>query len=233
MKIYHDMIDEVLQYGTRKENRTGVDTLSTFNYNYELTWDERLRGSVTTYVGDSVDGNHRLPLLTTKKVSWKNIVVEMLWFLSGDPHIQILKQHKCGFWDPWVDAKGEVPMAYGNVWRRFPGLQATLDSDVPSLRYNDQIRYVLDGLRNNPMSRRLVVSAWAPHQAQVASLPPCHMLYLFNVQNVEESTMELFKRAVRETPSEASNLTRRIEAGQLDSFEGRNMARGVQPPPPC
>lgn len=180
MKDYHAMIDEVLQYGTRKENRTGVDTISTFNYNYELTWDQRLQGSNTTYVGDpNVHGDPRIPLLTTKDVSWKNIVVEMLWFLSGDPSIKILRRHGCKFWDAWADKDDLVPMAYGQQWRRFP--VHTKDGE---LSYNDQIEYALNTLRKSPMSRRIIVSAWAPEQAQTAALPPCHMLFAFNVQNV-------------------------------------------------
>lgn len=185
MKDYHDMIDEVLTYGTRKENRTGVDTISTFNYNYELTWDERLRGSKTTYVGADADGNPRIPLLTTKKISWKNIVIELLWFLSGEPKIDILQRHGCKFWDAWADEEGNVPMAYGEQWRRFPVHVQPNPGDTPHVGINDQIQYALNTLRKSPMSRRVVVSAWAPQQAQTAALPPCHMLFVFNVQNVE------------------------------------------------
>ena len=161
-----------------------MDTLSTFNSNYELSWDSRL-GSVSnyTFLGESPDGAYRVPLLTTKDVSWKNIVVEMLWFLSGDPHIEILRRHGCKFWDPWANEHGEVPMAYGEQWRRFPvhtrGFDGILAPD-----FNDQIKYALATLKRDPMSRRVVVSAWAPALAQNAALPPCHMLFVFNVQNV-------------------------------------------------
>ena len=258
MEAYRDMIREVLTYGTRKENRTGVDTLSTFNYNYELAWDP---GMLTTTppksytVGPWSGEGQRIPLLTTKEISWKNIVVEMLWFLSGNPTIEILKRHNCKFWDAWADEDGKVPMAYGEQWRRFPvhahqntdgtlfhishsvhdshrsddqgsfcGQDGRLSvdhggepskcpsnwvlcpecaaiwkkhhSDDPTpkgpphqgplkLQYNDQIAYALKTLRENPMSRRIVVSAWAPQQAQKAALPPCHMLFAFNVQNVD------------------------------------------------
>ena len=102
MKQYLDAIKHVLEHGTRKPNRTGVDTLSTFNYNYEI------------------DLREGFPLLTTKEISWKNIVVENLWFLSGDTHIGLLQKHKCKFWDPWADEHGKVPSAYGNFWRHFP-----------------------------------------------------------------------------------------------------------------
>ena len=158
MKQYLDAVREALAKGTRKPNRTGVDTLSTFNINYEI------------------DLRQGFPLLTTKEISWKNIVVENLWFLSGETNIALLKKHGCKFWDPWADESGEVPSAYGNFWRHFPVHQ---DGKVA---FNDQIAWVLDEIGRNPMSRRLVVSAWAPGNAQTSKLPPCHCLFLFNVQ---------------------------------------------------
>ncbi|MFQ5748061.1 MAG: thymidylate synthase [Planctomycetota bacterium] len=158
MKAYLDLVREVLVKGIRKENRTGVDTLSTFNVNYEI------------------DLRQGFPLLTTKKISWKNIVVENLWFLSGEPHIGLLRRHKCRFWDPWADEQGMVPSAYGNFWRRFP----VPGPEGPA--FNDQIAWVLGELRRNPHSRRLVVSAWAPGNAQTSALPPCHCLFVLNVQ---------------------------------------------------
>jgi thymidylate synthase len=158
VKQYLDAVREVLEKGTRKENRTGVDTLSTFNVNYEI------------------DLRQGFPLVTTKEVSWKNIVVENLWFLSGDTHIGLLQKHKCKFWDPWADEAGNVPSAYGNFWRHFPV------HHQGRAEHNDQIEWVLAELRRNPMSRRLVVSAWAPGNAQTSKLPPCHCLFVFNVQ---------------------------------------------------
>ena len=160
MKQYLDTVREVLEKGTRKENRTGVDTLSTFNINYEIDLD---------------DG---FPLLTTKEISWKNIVVENLWFLSGDTHIGLLKRHGCKFWDPWADSDDRVPSAYGNFWRHFP-----VHDERGRAQFNDQIAWVLSELRNNPMSRRMVVSAWAPGNAQTSKLPPCHAFWVVNVQN--------------------------------------------------
>ncbi len=158
MKQYLDAVREVLARGTRKENRTGVDTLSTFNHNYEI------------------DLREGFPLLTTKEISWKNIVVENLWFLSGDTNIALLQKHRCKFWDPWADERGEVPSAYGNFWRHFP-----VHAEGRAA-YSDQIAWVLAELQRNPMSRRLVVSAWAPGNAQTSKLPPCHCLFMFNVQ---------------------------------------------------
>ena len=156
MKQYLDLVSEVIKRGTRKENRTGVDTISAFNINY------------------SIDLNEGFPLLTTKEISWKNIVIENLWFLSGDLHIGLLKKHGCKFWDHWADEEGYVPSAYGNFWRKFP----IHGSD----EYNDQVKYVLDTLKTNPNSRRMVISAWAPGNAQKSGLPPCHLLFIFNVQ---------------------------------------------------
>jgi thymidylate synthase len=159
VKQYLDLVQSVLTRGTRKPNRTGVDTLSTFNENYEI------------------DLRRGFPLLTTKEVSWKNIVVENLWFLSGDTHIGLLKKHGCKFWDPWADDDGRVPSAYGNFWRHFPVHDAQGRAS-----FNDQVAWVLEELKRNPMSRRLVITAWAPGNAQSSKLPPCHLLFMFNVQ---------------------------------------------------
>lgn len=171
MKQYLGLVDHVLRSGIRKENRTGVDTLSTFGFYYEI------------------DLKYGFPLLTTKSVSWKNIVVEMLWFLSGQTDISILKRHGCKFWDAWADENGKVPSAYGNFWRQFP--THPTGADVPGEysgerwypRFNDQIAWVTAELKRNPMSRRMVVSAWAPENAQTSKLPPCHSIFMLNVQN--------------------------------------------------
>jgi thymidylate synthase len=176
MKQYLNAVREILTEGTRKENRTGVDTLSTFNINYKI------------------DLQRGFPLLTTKKISWKNIVIEMLWFLSGQTHIGVLQRHGCKFWDDWADKEtGEVPSAYGNFWRAFPVHVETttpVAADGISVKqtvaeYNDQLKWVVDTLKRDPMSRRMVVSAWAPSNAQTSKLPPCHCQFIVNVQNAE------------------------------------------------
>lgn len=156
MKQYHDAVRETLAKGTRKPTRTGVDTLSTFNINYQI------------------DLRAGFPLLTTKEISWKNIVIENLWFLSGKTDIALLEKHNCKFWDPWADENGKVPSAYGNFWRHFP---------LPDNGANDQLAYVVETLKTNPMSRRMIVSAWAPGNAQTSALPPCHAMWVVNVQN--------------------------------------------------
>ncbi len=167
MKVYLDTVREVLETGTRRENRTGVDTLSSFNINYEI---------------DLALG---FPLLTTKAISWKNIVVENLWFLSGVADIGLLRKHGCRFWDPWADEDGRVPSAYGNFWRRFPV------HENEEAAFNDQIAWVLSELKRNPLSRRLIVTAWAPGNAQRSELPPCHALFALNVQNGRDGSPRL------------------------------------------
>jgi len=159
VKQYLDLVRDVLANGTRKPNRTGVDTISTFNHNYEI------------------DLRQGFPLLTTKEISWKNIVVENLWFLSGETDIGLLKKHGCKFWDPWADEKGKVPSAYGNFWRHFP-----VHDGEGRIAFNDQVAWAAEELKRNPMSRRMVVTAWAPGNAQTSKLPPCHLLFVFNVQ---------------------------------------------------
>lgn len=176
-RAYRRIVEEVISRGTRKENRTGVDTLSTLGVHYNL------------------DLSYGFPLLTSKSISWKNIVVEMLWFLSGQTDISILKRHGCKFWDAWADEEGKVPSAYGNFWRKFPVHETServlnMLDDAGQLHdgraFNDQMAWVLAEMTKNPMSRRLVVSAWAPGNAQTSKLPPCHCLFMFNVQNVRK-----------------------------------------------
>lgn len=167
MKQYLDAVRTILEAGTRKENRTGVDTISTFGVHY------------------NIDLQEGFPLLTTKTINWKNIVVEMLWFLSGQTDIGILKKHDCKFWDAWADPEtGEVPSAYGNFWRNFPVHYEDAGTSLTA-GWNDQLTWVVDELKRNPMSRRMVVSAWAPGNAQTSKLPPCHCLFVVNVQNVD------------------------------------------------
>lgn len=179
MQQYHNLVQHVLEKGIRKANRTGVDTISTFNYNY------------------SIDLRDGFPLITTKEISWKNIVIENLWFLSGETNIQFLRKHKCKFWDPWANKNGDVPSAYGNFWRKFPvhgfplGTVSRNLSNYVHSDFNDQIKWVVDQIQRNPMSRRHVVTAWYPGNAQESRLPPCHVMFIFNVQNEQDGTQTL------------------------------------------
>lgn len=176
MRQYLDLVEHVLANGVRKENRTGVDTLSTFGYYYEH------------------DLREGFPLLTTKQIDWKNIVVELLWFLTGTNGQDFLERHGVKFWRPWYRGDGLVNAAYGPAWRRFEypsyyesdsGLSCM---DGPCTGHNDQIRWVVRQLREKPMRRDLVVSAWQPHIAQHPPTTktywaPCHCMFILNVQN--------------------------------------------------
>lgn len=162
MKAYTDLIQHILDKGTLKENRTGTSTLSTFGYFYRH------------------DLRTGFPLLTTKKMSWQSVVLENLWFLSGDTHIGFLRHYGIKFWEPWADTEGFVPSAYGNFHRHFPVHRTVGIETIAS--FNDQIAWAIKELRNNPLSRRIVISAWAPGNAQTSALPPCHAMFALNTQ---------------------------------------------------
>src|SRR5689334_5907757 len=117
MLAYHDLLRYVLNNGERKENRTGVDTISVFNYNYCLDFNEPLPYNEKT---KRYGLNGGFPLLTTKKIDWKNIVIELLWFLSGSDNIEFLHRHNIKFWDSWADKEGKIFANYGPCWRNFP-----------------------------------------------------------------------------------------------------------------
>ena len=171
MRQYLDVVKHTIEAGTRKANRTGIDTISTFNVNYEIDLDEGF------------------PLLTTKEVSWKNIVIENLWFLSGSTDIRLLQKHGCKFWDPWANPEtSKVPSAYGNFWRHFPTTSPEQDGQ---LAFNDQIAWIISEIKRNPMSRRLVVSAWSPGNAQNSDLPPCHAFWVLNTQYDQQGQARL------------------------------------------
>jgi thymidylate synthase len=177
MKEYLDLIKLVIDQGTHKKSRTGVDTISYFGAFYK------------------VDLQKGFPLLTTKKVEWKSLLNEVLWYLSGDNHIRNLRQHT-KIWDAWADEGGRLQTAYGRFWRRYPvpEINSFLDGEVyvnenhlfvnkeenGSLTF-DQIGWVINEIKNNPDSRRLVISAWHPANAIISKLPPCHYSFAFNV----------------------------------------------------
>ncbi len=161
MQAYLDLVRNVLAGGVRKSSRTGVDTLSLFAAHYQI---------------DLAAG---FPLLTTKKMNWPSIVHELLWYLSGENHIRNLRKHT-RIWDAWADEDGNLDTAYGYYWRHFPS--AVRGSDGAwRVREVDQIRYVIDMLKTDPNSRRLVVTAWEPGNAATSKLPPCHYTYAFHV----------------------------------------------------
>ena len=175
MRQYLDLVDSVLAGGVHKPNRTGVDTVASFSHSYE------------------VDLSEGFPLLTTKDLSgfrWNSLIHEVLWYLSGEEHIRTLRE-ETGIWDAWADEQGRLDTAYGRFWRRFPVPEEGLEGETwpeESHRWMndegtfDQIQYVLDTLRENPRSRRMVVNAWHPANAAVSTLPPCHYTFVVNVQ---------------------------------------------------
>lgn len=179
MKEYLDLVKTVMDQGVPKSSRTGVDTISYFGAFYR------------------VDLSKGFPLLTTKKMEWKSLLNEVLWYLSGEHHIRNLREHT-KIWDAWADEDGRLQTAYGRFWRRYPVPEnkAVLDGEIfvdenhPFVKKEDngslvfdQVGWVISEIRNNPNSRRLVISAWHPANAVVSKLPPCHYTFTFNVND--------------------------------------------------
>jgi thymidylate synthase len=154
MKPYLDLMRHVLDHGHRKTDRTGTGTLSTFG------WQMRF---------DLAAG---FPLLTTKKVHFKSVAYELLWFLKGDTNVRWLQDHGVSIWDEWADASGELGPVYGSQWRSWPS---------PDGGTIDQIAQVVESIRTRPDSRRHIVTAWNPAEIGKMKLPPCHVLFQFYV----------------------------------------------------
>jgi thymidylate synthase len=154
MQVYLDLMRHVLETGTRKSDRTGTGTLSVFGHQMRF---------------DLEDG---FPLVTTKKVHLKSIIHELLWFLKGESNIRYLKENGVSIWDEWADEQGELGPVYGVQWRKWK----TADG-----RTVDQIARVLDDLKRNPDSRRMIVTAWNPGEIEKMALPPCHAFFQFYV----------------------------------------------------
>jgi len=162
MQEYLDLVKLVLEHGALKKSRTGIDTISCFGAHYKL------------------DLSKGLPLLTTKEINWNALLRELLWYLSGEDHIRNLRQHT-KIWDAWADTDGNLDTAYGRYWRRFPSPFKDASGEW-QVREVDQIQFIIDTLRKEPHSRRLVVTAWEPGNATTSKLPPCHYSFVFNVQ---------------------------------------------------
>ncbi|HAL57361.1 MAG TPA: thymidylate synthase [Bacteroidetes bacterium] len=163
MREYLDLVERVLTKGQLKKNRTGIDTLSSFSEYYK------------------VDLSEGYPLVTTKRMNFKSMLYEVLWYLSGEDHIRNLRQ-RTKIWDAWADEDGNLDTAYGRYWRRFPSAQVNPKTGQYEVREFDQIGAVLQTLREDPSSRRMVISAWEPGNAWTSKLPPCHYTFAFNVQ---------------------------------------------------
>jgi thymidylate synthase len=167
MKQYHDLMRHVLEHGTKKEDRTGTGTISVFGYQMRFNLE---------------DG---FPLLTTKKLHTKSIIHELLWFLKGETNIKYLKENGVSIWDEWADENGNLGPVYGHQWRNWP------KRDGGSI---DQITQVINMIKKNPDSRRLIVSAWNVADIENMKLPPCHAFFQFYVADGKLSC-QLYQRS--------------------------------------
>jgi thymidylate synthase len=154
LRQYHDLMGKILAEGVEKRDRTGTGTRSIFGHQMRF---------------DLADG---FPLVTTKKLHLKSIVYELLWFLAGDTNIKYLNDHGVSIWNEWADERGDLGPVYGHQWRSWPARDGTTI---------DQIAHVLEMIRRNPDSRRLIVTAWNPADVDRMALPPCHCLFQFYV----------------------------------------------------
>ena len=170
MRQYHDLLRLVLEEGQPREDRTGTGTLSIF-------------GAQTRF--DLRPSGPGFPLLTTKKLHTKSIIYELLWFLRGDTNIKFLNEHGVTIWDEWADEQGNLGRVYGAQWRDWHGSNGV---------HVDQIDNLIAQIKENPNSRRLIVSAWNPAEIEKMALPPCHVLFQFYVRDGELSC-QLYQRS--------------------------------------
>ena len=167
MKQYHDLLQHLLENGVKKEDRTGTGTYSVFGHQMRFNLAEGF------------------PLMTTKKLHTRSIFHELLWFLKGDTNIAYLKENGVSIWDEWADENGNLGPVYGYQWRSWPN---------PDGSSTDQIVNLVNGLKNNPNSRRHIVSAWNPSFIEEMALPPCHCLFQFYVAEGKLSC-QLYQRS--------------------------------------
>lgn len=167
MKQYHDLMSHVLENGIQKHDRTGTGTISVFGYQMRFNLEEGF------------------PVLTTKKLHLKSIIHELIWFLSGETNIKYLKDNGVSIWDEWADENGNLGPVYGSQWRSWP---------TPDGRHIDQITQVINQIKNNPDSRRIIVSAWNVAEIENMALPPCHSFFQFYVADGKLSC-QLYQRS--------------------------------------
>ncbi len=167
MKQYIDLLNHVLTHGHRKEDRTGTGTISTFGYQMRF------------------DLSEGFPLLTTKKVHLKSIIYELLWFLDGNTNVHYLQEHGVRIWNEWADPDGSLGNIYGYQWRSWRDYEGG---------FIDQISRAVEDIRNNPDSRRIIVSAWNVADLDNMNLPPCHLLFQFYVADGKLS-LQLYQRS--------------------------------------
>ena len=167
MKQYLDLLNRILSEGTRKEDRTGTGTISVFGHQMRFNLEEGF------------------PLLTTKKLHLKSIIYELLWFLQGNTNVKYLQDHGVRIWNEWADENGELGPVYGHQWRSWPDYNGGVI---------DQISNVVEQMKKNPDSRRLIVSAWNVAEVDSMALPPCHTLFQFYVADGKLS-LQLYQRS--------------------------------------
>ena len=167
MKQYLDLMQHVLDQGTQKHDRTGTGTISVFGYQMRF------------------DLQQGFPMVTTKKLHLKSIIHELIWFLSGDTNIKYLKDNGVRIWDEWADENGDLGPVYGSQWRSWP---------KPDGGHIDQISKIIDTIKNNPDSRRIIVSAWNVAEVDHMALPPCHAFFQFYVADGKLSC-QLYQRS--------------------------------------
>ncbi|WP_424363794.1 thymidylate synthase [Methylocystis parvus] len=158
MRQYLDLLDKILREGVRKEDRTGTGTLSIFGHQMRF------------------DLSAGFPLVTTKRVHLKSVIHELLWFLKGETNIRYLQENGVTIWDEWADENGDLGPVYGSQWRAWP---------APGGEIIDQIAWLIDEIKRNPFSRRLVVTAWNPAEIDKMALAPCHCLFQFHVAEID------------------------------------------------
>lgn len=167
MKQYHDLLQRILTEGVKKEDRTGTGTLSVFGHQMRF------------------DLNEGFPAITTKKLHLRSIIHELLWFLSGDTNIKYLKENGVSIWDEWADEEGNLGPVYGSQWRSWPS---------PNGEKIDQIKKIINQIKHNPDSRRIIVSAWNVAEIENMALPPCHAFFQFYVAEGKLSC-QLYQRS--------------------------------------
>ena len=170
MRQYHDLIREILSKGTEKKDRTGTGTYSIFGYQMRFDLEEGF------------------PLVTTKKIHWKSVVHELLWFISGSTNIRYLQDNDVSIWDEWADENGNLGPVYGAQWRKWKHEGHGNRIEI------DQLANVIRDLKNNPDSRRHIVSAWNVGDVNQMVLPPCHTFFQFYVAN-EKLSCQLYQRS--------------------------------------